>query len=105
MLYLLILAHRLSKLSWFSSIVPNGFDFAYIDADHRAPNVLMDSLLVWRVLKVGGRIIWDDVLWPAPGYSPTHKPEIAVRAFLQCFAEKVKVIADGYQVCIEKLGD
>ena len=60
------------------------FDFAYIDGSHTAASVLSDSVLVWRTLKVGGIIIWDDYEW-APHAEPWRHPKLAVDSFLACY--------------------
>ena len=36
------------------------YDIVYVDASHRAPQVLEDLILVHRLLKVGGLLILDD---------------------------------------------
>jgi hypothetical protein len=81
---------------------PAFIEFAYIDGSHQAPDVLMDALLVWRILKPGGVIIFDDYEWLAPGYPETHKPRLAINAFLAVFQERLEVLDKGYQVAIRK---
>lgn len=39
------------------------FDLVYIDGSHQAPDVLMDAVMAFQVLKVGGLMIFDDYLW------------------------------------------
>ncbi|MGH7791972.1 MAG: class I SAM-dependent methyltransferase, partial [Thermodesulfobacteriota bacterium] len=41
----------------------NTFDIIYIDGNHYALNVLMDTVLSWLLLKPGGIIIFDDYEW------------------------------------------
>ena len=36
------------------------FDFIYVDASHRAPDVLLDAVLAFQLLRIGGLIIFDD---------------------------------------------
>jgi predicted O-methyltransferase YrrM len=36
------------------------FDLIYIDGDHSAHQVMVDSILAWRRLRPGGIMIWDD---------------------------------------------
>jgi predicted O-methyltransferase YrrM len=78
----------------------NTYDFLYIDGSHMAPDVLEDALLGWRLIKVGGIIIFDDYEWQA--HPPTHDPKLAVDAFLSVFRDKIKLLYKGYQVVIEK---
>lgn len=39
------------------------FDFIYVDGSHETDDVLVDGILAWRLLKPGGLIAFDDVLW------------------------------------------
>lgn len=36
------------------------FDLIYIDGDHSADQVMVDSILAWGCLRFGGIMIWDD---------------------------------------------
>lgn len=53
------------SLTQLSGLVANNqkFDLIYIDASHDAVDVLADAILSFRLLKVGGVIIFDDYLW------------------------------------------
>jgi predicted O-methyltransferase YrrM len=39
------------------------YDFAYVDGDHRRDAVYKDAVMVLRLIKVGGIIIFDDYFW------------------------------------------
>lgn len=91
------------------------FDFAYIDGSHTASSVLSDSVLVWRLVKPGGIVIWDDYLWELPLESyPTPltpqqkekaellRPKMAIDAFLACYQGKYELIAKEWQTCVRK---
>jgi cephalosporin hydroxylase len=41
------------------------YDVIYVDGSHDMDDALIDSVLCWRLLKVGGVIIWDDYKWSA----------------------------------------
>ena len=41
------------------------YDVIYVDGSHDMDDALVDSVLCWRLLKVGGVIIWDDYKWSA----------------------------------------
>jgi len=58
-------------------------DVAYIDGSHRALACLTDMCLAWRLLKPGGTMIVDDVLyWSAPDtWEPHDSPATACDAF------------------------
>jgi predicted O-methyltransferase YrrM len=79
-------------------------DFIYIDGSHQAPDVLTDACLSWALLKVGGVMVFDDYGWGEP-LPPTHKPKMAVDAFVNIYQEKLHVVHVGYQYIIQKLKD
>lgn len=78
------------------------FDFIYIDGSHQAPDVITDACLCWPLLKVGGVIVFDDYQW---GFDlpPTHKPRIAIDAFVEIYRERLHIIHKSYQLSIQKL--
>jgi predicted O-methyltransferase YrrM len=39
------------------------YDFIYIDGSHFASDVLVDAVLAFKLLKVGGFMVFDDYLW------------------------------------------
>ncbi len=78
------------------------YDFVYIDASHKASNVLEDAVLSWQLLKVGGVIIFDDYVWE-PQYAKIDSPQIAIDAFVTCYADKLKVLRKGMQMTIQKV--
>ena len=80
------------------------FDFIYIDGSHQAPDVLTDACLSWALLKVGGVMVFDDYGWGEP-LPPTHKPKMAIDAFVKVYQEKAHVVHVGYQYTIQKLKD
>lgn len=80
------------------------FDFIYVDASHRSPEVLTDTILSWQMLKKGGIMVWDD--YGLKRYPDKKKnPAMAIDAFLAIFEDKYKLIGKGYQVCVRKLVD
>jgi predicted O-methyltransferase YrrM len=81
---------------------PDLFDFIYIDASHRAPDVLEDAVLSFRLLKKGGVMIFDDYEWKYNN-DPIESPRLAIDAFLSIFAKEYKLLLKGYQVAIQKL--
>lgn len=74
-------------------------DFAYIDGNHEKMRVLLDALLVWRSLKPGGVMIFDDYLLNRDGQTQV---KTAVDAFLRVAADELQIIAQGYQVAVRK---
>ena len=78
------------------------FDLIYIDGDHARDQVMIDSLLAWRLLKPGGLMIWDDWREYAPGGTDELRPETAIAAF--CAWHHPDVIADtGQQLICQKI--
>jgi predicted O-methyltransferase YrrM len=67
--------------------IPNWFDFIYLDGSHQAPDVLVDSVLAWQLLKIGGCLIWDDANWKS-GLGALHDPQIAIDSFRRIFSDK-----------------
>jgi predicted O-methyltransferase YrrM len=87
------------------SVPPATFDFAYIDGSHWACDVLEDAVTVFRRVKTGGLIGFDDYLWDDPAFNLHGTPKPAIDAFLSCYAHKLAVLEKGYQVWIRKLAD
>lgn len=78
------------------------FDIMYIDGDHAAPSVLEDAVLAWRLLKIGGIMIFDDYEWSV--LPNVHdRPKLAIDAFIQVFAERLHIVHMGYQLAVQKL--
>jgi len=75
------------------------FDFAYIDGSHDAWDVLSDAVLVFKLVKKGGIIGFDDY----GGGHALHSPKPAIDAFLHTHQNFIKILHSGYQVWIEKL--
>jgi predicted O-methyltransferase YrrM len=87
------------------SLIPNSYHLAYIDGSHVASDVLEDALLTWRLVKIGGLIIFDDYGYVFPEGVNEDPPRVAIDAFMSIFKKKIKVIHQGYQIFIEKIAD
>ena len=86
------------------------FDFIYIDGSHQAPDVLLDAILGFELLKIGGIMAFDDYLWQEPlpgGTDPIRCPKISIDAFTNIYCRKLKVIAYAplNQLYITKISD
>ncbi|WP_420466764.1 class I SAM-dependent methyltransferase [Panacagrimonas sp.] len=69
------------------------FDLIYVDGSHQAPDVLTDAVLAFRLLRVGGVMIFDDYQWrmkPPLGDNPLTRPRPAIDAFARLFADKLR---------------
>jgi predicted O-methyltransferase YrrM len=86
----------LRELEW------NSYDFIYVDGSHVAKDVLVDAVLSWDLLKVGGIIIFDDYQWRVDQYKPLARPQLAIDAFLQVFEPYIEVLHKEYQVVVKK---
>lgn len=73
----------------------SGFDFIYIDGSHLAHDVFIDIANSWRLLSVGGTLVFDDYAWRME--SEPHKcPYPAIDAFLTCFKSKYERLNDKF---------
>jgi len=84
------------------------FDFIYVDGSHRAPDVLCDAVLSFRLLRVGGVIAFDDYLWhdeTRHEIDPIGTPKIAIDAFTNIYSRKIRILrAPLYQLYTEDVG-
>ena len=84
------------------------FDLIYVDGSHTAPDVLLDAVLAFQVVRVGGVMIFDDYLWSQelPLYAdPLNTPKLAIDTFAAIYARKVRVLPDfpNAQCYLEKI--
>ena len=84
------------------------FDFIYIDGSHQAPDVLLDAVLGFELLKPGGVMAFDDYLWGEPlpyGTDPLRCPKISIDAFTNIYSRKLKVLSGAplEQLFIQKI--
>ena len=105
-------ADRLEKVkgtSWdvLRSFAAEGrqFDLIYIDADHRFDSILLDTILSWPLLRVGGFLVWDDYLWSRKEAQRRFDPKLALDTWLETRSPDVKVVFAGYQVCVKKIAE
>ncbi|WP_175165002.1 class I SAM-dependent methyltransferase [Paraburkholderia fynbosensis] len=85
------------------------FDFVYVDGSHQAADVLTDAVLGFKLLKVGGIIVFDDYLWSEPlpsGKDPLRCPKPAIDTFVNLNFRKLEVLsAPLYQLYVRKVSD
>lgn len=87
-----------------------GYDIAYIDGSHKAPDVLTDAVLAFKLLRVGGVMVFDDYLWhmeAAGKQDLVNMPKLAIDAFININIRKLNIIADAplRQIYIAKAAD
>jgi tetratricopeptide (TPR) repeat protein len=88
------------------SILPTlsegNFHFIYIDGAHEAKYVIQDAVYSWRLLCIGGFLLFDDVDYKftnAPMQNTIH----AIQAFTDLFRADMEIIWRGRQMLIRKL--
>lgn len=72
------------------------FDMVYVDGGHSAPDVLADAVLAFRLLRVGGLLIFDDYLWNNAVEHPNDilwVPKPGIDAFMNVHWHSVRPIA------------
>lgn len=82
-------------------IETSSIDFAYIDGSHSAPDVLEDIVTTWRVLKPGGIVVVDDVMYGK--FRGTNRdPALAVTAFCNCHKDDALIKFNQHSLVMEK---
>ena len=80
------------------------FNVIYIDGDHTALQTAIDSLNAWRILEVGGIMIFDDYDWHMYQGTPLH-PKDGIDCVLRLFRGRYNLIVTNYQVWIRKTAE
>lgn len=83
----------------------SSYDFVYIDGSHAAKDVLLDAMLAWDLVKLGGIIIFDDYGWAGLNEKfsgEAFTPRIAIDAFLHVLDPYIEVVQKDYQVIVRK---
>lgn len=73
------------------------YDFAYIDADHKAFAVLSDIVMVWPLLKQGAVLILDDY------NHPDYDCKVGIDFFLTSCKDRYELLELGWQVIVKKI--
>lgn len=86
------------------------FDMVYVDGGHGAPDVLADAVLAFRLLRVGGLMIFDDYLWGRDTERSDdilRTPKPAIDAFLNVHWHAMRIIAGKpvYQLYARKIAE
>ncbi|MBE9187133.1 tetratricopeptide repeat protein [Microcoleus sp. LEGE 07076] len=77
------------------------YDIAYVDGCHKPTSALQDAILSWRLVKVGGLMIFDDYEFTFPD-SPEQNTKIGIDVFLEMFGSQLEVVHKGYQLIVKK---
>jgi hypothetical protein len=81
------------------------FDLIYVDGSHDRDDVMIDTLLAWRLLPVGGILIWDDYdidRWVHELRLPDQWPKPAIDVFRWWHSDEMQTIVIGYQLIVRK---
>lgn len=77
------------------------FDVIYIDGSHRRDDVLADSVMAWRLLALGGTLIWDDLGWK-PEWEASERPDDGIAMFCAMFGSCFTEIHRDWQLIVNK---
>lgn len=77
------------------------FDVVLIDASHEAADVMMDGVMAFPLLKVGGVMIFDDYKWEKL-VQAYYRPKVAIDGFIEVMRPYVRVLRRGWQLLLEK---
>jgi predicted O-methyltransferase YrrM len=77
------------------------YDVIYVDGSHLADDVLIDGINAWRLLKQGGIMIFDDLLWVRYPRARAN-PAWAINLFLKYRKGEYRVLSTSYQAILQK---
>jgi hypothetical protein len=80
----------------------NCFDVIYLDGSHYCDDVLIDAINAFRMLKIGGILIFDDYIWKY--YENIQdNPAFGINIFLKFKSGHYKILLVSYQIIIQKI--
>jgi predicted O-methyltransferase YrrM len=79
------------------------FDFVYIDGSHQASDVLCDAVLGFRLLNIGGAMVFDDYIWHSFGKDLYQCPKPAIDSFVNLYWPKLEITTTPCQLIIQKI--
>lgn len=77
------------------------FDLIYIDGSHLGRDVLVDAVLAFERLKVGGLMVFDDYQW-FTDWAPEIRPGPAIDAFVTQYRHELEIVHRGYQMIVRR---
>jgi predicted O-methyltransferase YrrM len=78
------------------------YDLVYVDGSHYGLDVLVDGALSWRLLPIGGTLVFDDYAWNDNGDDALLRPGPAIDAVLGLVEGKYELLFKGAQLAIRK---
>jgi len=82
------------------------FDFIYVDGSHRCLDCYSDMIIAWSLVKKGGVLAVDDILFHSEKVQAGALLDYPLKAkehFMGKYAGQYKVISDSYRLFIQKL--
>ncbi len=79
------------------------FDLIYVDGSHVALDVIVDAAFSWRLLAMGGTMVFDDYAWNDLGDDPILRPGPAIDAVLRILEGKYDLLDKGAQLALRKI--
>jgi predicted O-methyltransferase YrrM len=81
------------------------FDFIYVDGGHKCLDCYGDMLLSWPLLKRGGIMAVDDVLFKAEkkDTDPLAVPYAGVEYFVEKYKGQYEIVSSGYRIFLQKV--
>lgn len=82
------------------------FDLIYIDGSHDTDDVLIDSLISWKLLANNGIIVWDDYELCSQMRNTFYEyqdPKPAIDFFTNFYKNELKTIHIGYQYICQRI--
>lgn len=68
------------------------YDLIYIDGDHSPKQIIEDAVSCFRLLKVGGILIFDDYLKNQYAKFDHKRPKFAIDSFVGCYGGVLKIL-------------
>jgi len=96
-----IKAHSSEALPYLMGIIKTPFDIIYVDGSHMTKTCLMDMVMGWEMLAVGGIMIVDDYEWDTR--DKKQNPKLAANSFIECYEGHCKALYSERQVMLKKL--
>ena len=98
--------HKKKSNEFFENIKNNiQYDLIYIDASHRANDVLNDGKSAWLKTKIGGIIFFDDYNWSFYKKNIKDNPVYGINEFLSLKKNKYKILSVSKQLIIKKISE
>jgi hypothetical protein len=73
----------------------------YIDGSHLGQDVLVDAVLAFDLLKIGGIMVFDDYNW-FTNWASDIRPGVAIDSFVTMYRHQLEFVHRGYQLMVRK---